>query len=199
MYQFIFTALLLALLSACTTLPSRSSSEQSQTPLPASWQLQGKLASSGLGAAVFNWQQQQADSVITISAPLGAGAARISYQDGQLLVRSGEHQLRNADARQWLRANGLTVPLDALAFWVQGIPAAGMPYRQAKGADSFAQAGWKITVRKWQTQDCARLPSRLKVENGEGATIKLGGLRWRWQADARPSLFGSAQKGACDV
>jgi outer membrane lipoprotein LolB len=198
-YQAFFSVLLLALLSACSSLPSQPLNEQRQSALPSQWQLQGKLASKGLGAAVFNWQQQGRDSVITISAPLGAGAARIRYQDGRLSVQSGEQQLQNAEARQWLQANGLTVPLDALAAWVQGLPAAGMPFHRVPEADVFTQAGWKITVRKWQSQQCARLPSRLKVENGAGATLKLGGLRWRWQTESAPSLFKPQQTKACDV
>lgn len=188
------------LLAACTTLGVKPQNPTSQSQLPEQWSLQGKLASKGLGAAVFRWQQNGGDSEIAISAPLGAGAAKISYVGGQLTVRAGDQALQHQAAQYWLQANGLAVPLDALALWVQGLPHYRLPAGK-QDANRFVQAGWSVAVRKWQTVNCIELPNRMRVEKGD-AVLKLGGMRWKLQTDTAPTgptLFNKPAASECNA
>lgn len=194
-------SILLLLLSstACVSLGLQQGAGAEKSPLPNSWQLRGKLASRGMGAASFTWQQTGKNNIISISAPLGAGAARIEYIKGQISVNTGSEQLSHDDAVRWLQLQGLAVPFDALAWWVQGLPVPRLARQRSTDGRSFEQAGWKVTVRKLVTVDCRQLPSRLHIENGE-TLLKLGGLKWQWRelgTEEGPTLFGGQQLAEC--
>ena len=165
-----------------------------ESALPEQWRLQGKLATSGLGAANFSWQQNADDLTIAIHAPLGAGAAKVKLQEGKLSVVTSEGDYADQEARAWLAANGLAVPLEALALWIQGLPYRHLPTQSVATkpnyVKAFKQAGWVVTVKRQRQQQCLNLPDRMEIQQGE-LRLKFGGMRWEWQqvATSGPKLF----------
>lgn len=194
MKRFFYLLPSLLLLAGCASLGGNQPVPNKVSSLPSAWNLQGKLASQGVGAANFNWVQVGKDSEIRIHAPLGAGAARVVVKGGQLQVDTGDKQYSHDEAWQWLSANGLGVPYQALPYWIQGLPYKKMNYRRL--ADNvFEQAGWRITLRKLGSTHCRVLPERMVIENGE-VRLKFGGMRWQWETSANssaPSLFNKAE------
>lgn len=187
---------LLLLLSACATTSLRSSVEPARQALQ-HWQLQGKVATQGLGAAVLGWQQSPTKSEIVITAPLGVRAANIKYSSAGLLIESDGRQVPTAEVAAWRRQLGFTAPFMALSAWIQGQPDHKAPY-QRLSADRFEQYGWVVTVKKWQTVACQRLPSRLQI-NGPDNVIKFGGLRWTLPRPVQaPSLFSNHAAMECE-
>lgn len=185
--------------AGCANLGVRPGAAAEKSALPSSWQLRGKLASRGMGAAGFTWQQTRRDSTISISAPLGAGAARIKYVANRIAVNTGKVQLGHEDAVQWLQLQGLAVPFDALAWWVQGLPVPRLPRQWSGDGRSFVQAGWTVTLRKLVMVDCLKLPSRLTIGKGD-TLLKLGGLQWQWRklnTATGPSLFSNNSAQEC--
>lgn len=197
MFRYLGLLLALVFLSACASLKPQADSNLRHTPLPAQWQLQGKIASQGIGAAIFYWHQQGADVELKINGPLGTGAARIVRRDGRLSVTTPEQTLDHQQAQLWLLQRGLALPFEAISAWLQGRPHAELAWRWIKAPHVFEQAGWQVTIRKWQSQRCLRLPSSLKLE-ADGLLLKMAGLRWSWQESAMPSLFSVAKSDACD-
>ena len=76
---------------------------------------------------------------------------------------------------------GTDVPLAALRYWVLGTPAPGLPFNETAGANGlprvFEQAGWQVSVDRWQAVSGNWLPVRMTAEQGE-ARIKLAVSRW---------------------
>jgi|GEM_PF-2255667 len=193
-----------ALLAGCATVGPKplQNSAYPESALPAQWQLEGKLASTGLGAANFTWQQQGSDLFIAIHAPLGAGAARIRLVDGKLAVSSGDGDYGDQAAREWLALNGLAVPYQALPYWVQGLPHPDLSITpvatKTSYVKSFEQAGWQITVKRRRAVACVNLPERMEIRRAE-VRLKFGGMRWQWQRPAErggPQLFSKPQVAA---
>lgn len=186
------------LMAGCSTMARVPTAQQGIEVLPSPWTLTGKMATKGLGAAVFRWQQDGSDTVIHISGPLGAGAAKVAYMQGELSVQTGEQTLQQQDAEYWLYLNGLSVPFDALAYWVQGLPF-GSRGLVMNDAGRFSQAGWDLEVRGWQWEQCHHLPSKMRVSQGD-ITLKLGAMRWQLPESqvGGPSLFSSIDDNSCE-
>lgn len=188
-------ALLLAgLLAGCATvggpnMTGDAGKPSSTSELPKRWQLAGKMASSGLGAANFTWQQQGSDIEIAIHAPLGMGAARLAVKSGKFYVETSEGVYQDREAREWMRHYDLEVPYQAMPYWMQGL---AYPRLAVSRVDekSFQQAGWIITVKRKSSVNCVTLPERLMIQNGE-IRLKFGGMRWDWQnqQSSVPKLF----------
>ena len=183
------------LLSGCATAFVQQA-EQSSQPLLERWQLKGKVATQGLGAALIEWMQTSQRSNIRISGPLGIGTAKLAYSADGLVIESDGQAISPSDVVVWRELYGFTAPFDALGAWVQGQPYSGASFKRIAD-DVFIQYGWQVEVRKWQTIGCYSLPSRLSMTDGNN-TIKLGGLKWQVAApEVNPSLFVSQQPMEC--
>ncbi|MBZ4201092.1 MAG: lipoprotein insertase outer membrane protein LolB [Methylotenera sp.] len=192
---------LLAMLAACSTLPS-SSSKQTQQPSPAStllqqqqqsrlariqqFSLQGRLGvqADGKGySATVLWQHSDSLDDIRLYSPLGSQLARIqknvqgiNLEDAQGRVISGK------DAESLTQAVlGWRLPLNGLADWVLSRPAnatmASQTWDEAGLNNSLNEANWVMSYQGYQSTHGQMLPHKIALKN-QRVQLKLIVEKW---------------------
>jgi outer membrane lipoprotein LolB len=191
-------------LAGCAPLVTRTTGTAAPTP---SWaerrdQLQGltgfalrgrvavAAGEQGFNAAL-RWQQAGDRAEIALDGPFGIGGLRVAVNGPALALTTGRGQrLDGAAARGELeRELGFELPLDALRYWLLGVPSPGQPAeeRLEDGMPRLAglsQDGWRIEYPDYvQTADGDR-PRRLTATRG-AARLRLVVESWR-AADTEP-------------
>jgi outer membrane lipoprotein LolB len=169
-------------LSACQTVsvpPAPITAWHVRRPLLQSldrFRLTGRVAVA-VGDQGFNanilWVQHGTRTRMTLSGPLGAGAAQVSDDDGHLaVITSRGRHLGNAAARAVLeRQLGFDPPLASLRYWVLGVPDPVLPAHvsidKAQRLASLRQAGWSILYHAYQPVGADWLPRLLTVRRAD--------------------------------
>ena len=172
-------------LSACQTVPvppAPVTAWQVRRPLLQSlgrFRLTGRVAVA-VGQRGFNadilWVQHGTRTRMTLSGPLGAGAAEVSDNDGHLaVITSRGRHLGNAAARAVLqRQLGFDPPLASLRYWILGVPDPALPAHvavdKAQQLTSLRQAGWSVLYHAYQPVGADWLPRLLTVRR---ANVRL--------------------------
>ena len=139
------------------------------------WALSGKLgvrSTTESGSLYVHWLQKDVQYDIQLSGPLGQGGGSISGSpDGVILHADGREQ-RAASAEELVhRAFGWQLPMQALTYWVRGLPAPELTNREAIERDaqglliSQAQDGWVLEYSQYKLVQGHALPGRLKAES----------------------------------
>jgi len=115
--------------------------------------LNGRVAvsngSDGLSAGI-RWQQNDDQSVIDLTAPLGFGAAHIQQTDDLLRVTTSKGVTLDSDAAgEELRTTlGFDPPLKSLRYWILGASDPGSVAQESVDASQrlahLEQEGWSI-------------------------------------------------------
>ena len=182
----LLTALILAMLTGCATMPSR-------TPMrdPAelrNWQAAGRIAVAGGevgGSGSFLWEQHGDVATVRIHGPLGVGSLLLTVSGGDLRVETGDGQSYAAqEAQAELEAKlGAPLPTGDLRYWLLGLAAPGdhawvRPFVEADDAATLLQEAWRIDYRRFKVVDGVRLPGKLTAVSG-GATVRILIDRWK--------------------
>lgn len=142
------------------------------------WTAIGKLAlrSENMSeTAALEWRQTGREARIQLSGPLGVGATRI-YSDGQVLdIRRGDERrmIDISTPRAIERNTGWDLPLQALPYWLRGLPAPGtdvksMRFYPATGlVQQLRQSGWRVDYQDYRRFHNLSLPTRMSIEKGE--------------------------------
>ena len=177
----IAAGLLSLLLSACTQIPQRPTTEWTPSALSA-WELQGRIAvragEDGWHASL-KWRQNGANYQADLSGPLGQGALRLRGDDAGVTLESanGERdQSTDADALL-ARHTGWNLPVSGMRYWVLGLEAPGSAAHWERDANGrpqrLLQDGWVIRYTDFQeTPDMGQLPRRIEMER-EGLHARL--------------------------
>ncbi len=137
------------------------------------WEVRGKVAyrlPDDAGSANLNWRQRDQQSRLRLAGPLGVGSTEIANEGALLRVqRDGIERLYPADAAPWLPGEALLpIPVNAIQYWLRGIPAPSAPVDALVLEDalarSFSQNGWLIKVDEYDTKQGLKLPSRLSLK-----------------------------------
>lgn len=166
------------------------------------WRLSARAASAddifGFSGDV-TWQQRGNTFDISGSGPLGIGGFRAKGTPDRVLLQTPEGtQVSNNPARDMQNQLGWRIPLEALRYWVLGLPWSpdGSNNSSQANLDSrfeaefdpagrllrLQQAGWTITYQRYAMQDFLGidLPVRLLVEDpNDDYNIKM--LIEQWQ------------------
>ena len=184
------TAMLLASCAAPRLKPDSSllaAQAQRERELSAHsrWSLAARLAISGPqdgGSGSLAWAQDGSEYRFAVSAPVTGKTWTLSG-DGERAELSGLHAepVAGDDAATLLqRELGWNVPVLELASWVRGLRAAGparIVFRKDGLPAEFAQAGWKIEYRDYDTSVEPALPRRIFASNGV-YKVRLAVQRW---------------------
>lgn len=150
------------------------------------WRMSGRVAVAvrGEGASGnLEWHESGGVSDLRISGPFGAGALRVTLGPQGMRLEDGEGTWLEGEQAERLLAErlGAEVPLAALRHWVLGAPAPGVPFAGLPGSHGgspgFNQAGWQVSVDRWQPAPGNVLPARLTLER-DGTRIRLAVTRW---------------------
>jgi outer membrane lipoprotein LolB len=188
-------------LSACVT-----TSRVPQAPLTAeqqraalqgqgSFTLNGRVAMSagtqGFPPAGISWRQNKESSQVRLSGPLGTAAMLLHYDAGQLRIETGRGEvLEGAAATAALTQQlGFAPPLDALRYWILGLPALGEEiFAQALDNDGrllqLTQRAWQVSYEDYRAQTTrhgmVQMPRRITATR-DGLRLKLVIDRWRME------------------
>lgn len=179
--------ILIASLSACTTIQLEPLPEGMTDQPPADWQdrstklrrfdhwqLSGKLAvrqPSDSGTAIINYwiQEGEAYDLGLSSSFLGMGSTNLKGVPGfiELTLSNGE-TYRSGDPDALMKAaTGWQLPMESLTWWIRGLPAPDGDFRllfdDRGGLAMIRQAGWEIRYDRWHELqgDVPSLPARI--------------------------------------
>jgi outer membrane lipoprotein LolB len=176
--------LIMLLLAGCSGLDQRepaSTSWQTHSEhlkLLQQWTANGKMAvrtANASESASLIWQQDNQNTYVQLSGPLGIGATTI-HSDGQKLEihQGAEHRtidISNPDAI--VLNTGWDLPLQALSYWLKGIPAPASKVQrleldpQTELLQSLWQNDWEVNYQRYEQFQGFTLPVRLQIQRGE--------------------------------
>lgn len=181
MMRLSLLALLIVTLSGCQLLrPAQDAS----SVFPASvhdmsqWQLKGRFgyrAGNDGGSASMHWQQQQDNGNIHFSGPLGFGSAEIQWRPDYAALTNGKGTVEANDTASlaW-RLTGLWLPVEALQYWVRGLP---FPESDINGSADFntqgqlsslQQLGWQLDFERYESvSDGIVLPHKIRATQND--------------------------------
>jgi outer membrane lipoprotein LolB len=187
--------ILLALVSACSTMPSpggddgrngRYQARIQQLKSQDSWEMEGRLAvNDGRdgGSGRFKWVQQPGSTHMDFHGALGRGAWRLDADGhGATLEFANGEVARSGSINQLAKKQlGWQIPVNALEWWVRGIEApGGSPLREIDEHGALLklhQFGWKIEYERYNDSDKFMLPYRMTARR-QDQTVKLAVRRW---------------------
>lgn len=195
--SIVVLGLALLLLAGCSVAPprpqpadSQQAWQQHQQKLTAlnNWRLTGRLGiqSGHEGWHVsLDWQQNNGDYTIRITAPLGQGSLLLQGDATSVLLQTSEGETVSAeDPGQLLYQEfGWKVPVASLRYWVLGLPAPG---ESVEALDEYGrlshlqQAGWEIEFLDYEVQHGVELPGRVFVSNHQ-AKVRLVINEWQFR------------------
>ena len=162
--------------SACSLQPEPASpaiswqEHRQQVAALQQWQLSGKLGYRGPekgGSAKLNWTQDEDHYQLLFSGPLGMGSAEIVGNSKTVEMAQGDAVYRAAPEYLAVRLTGLPIPVDALGWWVRGLPSPNQPKVTdlATGADGlasgFSQGGWQLSFSRYRMTQGGMLPGKI--------------------------------------
>ncbi len=139
--------------------------------------LNGRVALSAPGAGVnasLRWQQEGDVSRLSLDGPLGVGGAEVELHGDRLDLRTsrGEHLTGDAARAELERRIGFPLPLQALRYWVRGVPQPGVAADEVldeahQRLKRLVQDGWEIDYAAWLESAAGSLPRRLAVRRDD--------------------------------
>jgi outer membrane lipoprotein LolB len=178
-----------ALLGACvpTGLERVAPALAPPTPL-AAFDVSGRLSArhgSEAVAASFRWSHANEGDELELASPLGQTVARLSGDASQVRLQAADGRVSTASDWASLTEQGLgwPLPVQGLAYWIQGISRPGAPFTVEAGDDGrtavLRQEGWIIVYLDYtQTADAGWRPSRLMLTYPE-VELRIAIDRWQ--------------------
>lgn len=176
------------LLCACT--PALVERATPATPIAArpAFELTGRLSArhgSDALSANFHWTHERERDDLDLSSPLGQTIARLSGDASGVRLQTPDGRIETASdwASLTTRALGWPLPVEGLAFWIQGVPRAGAPAAVEPGQDgmpaSLRQDGWSIVYLAFERDgDGTSRPQRLTLDYPE-VELRIAVDSWR--------------------
>lgn len=121
-------------------------------------------------AASFRWRHAGESDELELASPLGQTVALLSGDSAQVRLQAADGRVSTASDWTALTEQGFgwPLPVQGLAFWIQGTSRPGAPFSVEAGEDGrvavLRQDGWTIVFPAYtQTAAGAWLPSRLTL------------------------------------
>jgi outer membrane lipoprotein LolB len=176
-------------LTACAGLPpERPVSTVIFPPTRASFEAAGRLSvRHGADAltANFRWRHDGDRDELDLVSPLGQTVARLSGGRGGVELRTADGRI--ATGADWAalttRSLDWSLPVDGLAFWIQGAPRPGAPFESELSPDGtpsvMRQDGWTIVYQSF-APDAAGVarPTRMMLSY-PGIELRLAVDSWQ--------------------
>lgn len=191
-------SLALLLLAGCAGLPetpqdsaavqSAWTSRQQQLGSVQGFEANGRVAVKGGGlSGALRWEQEGEAFKLRIAGPFGAGALSMQGTPTQVAIKGKDIDLVTDNPQQVLsERTGWRLPLDALRWWVLGLPAP-LPAAEASitldaegRALQMRQGDWLLSYSDYHRdpESAPALPGRIEAVQGEWmATVVLEAIR----------------------
>jgi outer membrane lipoprotein LolB len=163
-----------AMLAACAPAAlERPTDFGSASVAQASFEISGRLSARHGDEALtanFHWRHASGRDELDLASPLGQALASLSGDAANVSLRTADGRV--AGATDWSaltsQSLGWPLPVEGLAFWIQGVPRPGSRSDIETGADGgisvLRQDGWAIVYLAFaQTPTGERRPSRMTL------------------------------------
>jgi len=150
------------------------------------WGLAGRAAvntPTDSGTVSVDWDQRGENYDLQLRAPWGAGTVRLQGGPEQVRLRTSNGvEDSAAEPGELLRRHtGLDLPVQALRYWLLGLPEPGVPAEprvDARGLLSeLRQNGWHIQYRRYADIAGLALPTTVFMR-GDGLELRVVVQRW---------------------
>lgn len=139
------------------------------------WDLRARMgyrSTQESGSATLDWTQRRDEGQIRFSGPMGLGGARLDWDPRQATLDTGREQVTaTTPAELAWRLTGLWLPVDALHYWVRGLPwpdARGQARHDDDGRlKELQQLGWVLRFDRYETVAGLALPHRIRATHGD--------------------------------
>ena len=159
------------------------------------WDLRGRIAvrteEDGFNAN-FAWRQWGGNYHIHLSGPFGVAALTLAGNaEGVALRSDGKTAFHRGDAGALLlRQTGVRLPIDALRYWVRGIPQPGekaeVSLDRRGRPKELKQSGWRVGYQRYVRERGVELPAKMVVENRR-VRVRLVIDRWILSSVSAPA------------
>jgi outer membrane lipoprotein LolB len=146
-------------LAACAGLtPEKSAPTVAFPPPSLSFEATGRLSvrhRADALTATFRWQHDADRDDLDLASPLGQTIARLSGGRDGVALRTADGRVATAPDWTALTAQSLdwSLPVDGLAYWIQGAPRPGSSFAVEPAADGtprmLRQDGWTILYQSF--------------------------------------------------
>lgn len=165
----------LQVLAGCAaTLPTRDASPIKFGDTRAAYDIAGRLSARHGADAVtanFHWHHAGGRDEVDLASPLGQTLARLVGDANGVELKTPDGKAQIANDWQTLTSRGLgwALPVEGMAFWIQGAPRKDFPF-SAEAGDSglpgvLRQDGWTITYQAFAVDAFgATRPARMMLE-----------------------------------
>jgi outer membrane lipoprotein LolB len=120
------------------------------------------------------WEQRHRQTRLRLSGPVGLNSTTIISDGQRLELQRGDEPARSWDisSTDAIAANtGWDLPLQALPYWIKGLPAPAGEVEnlllQQDQAQGFTQDGWQVEYQEYRQFGELALPTRLLISRGE--------------------------------
>lgn len=183
---------LIAGLAACESTPLRTVDgedwlrHQQQVAAQERWLMQGRVAiryAEEGGQGLLHWRQQDESYDLRFYDALNRLQLHIEGNGNGVKLHARNGDVREASNAESLMQDylGWAVPVDALRYWVRGLPEPSMEIRESQMSNSrltqLAQGDWQIQYQRYEEVEGIWLPDLLKI-NAPDLIIKLVVEKW---------------------
>jgi outer membrane lipoprotein LolB len=178
-----------AMLGACVPAPlERAALEVAPPAARAAFDVAGRMSvrhGSAALSASFRWTHANERDELELASPLGQTVALLSGDASQVRLQSADGRVSTADGWGALTEQGLgwPLPVQGLAFWIQGSQRPGAPFSVEAGDDGrvalLRQDGWTILYQAYaEAADATWRPSRLTLTYPD-VELRIAIDRWQ--------------------
>ncbi len=180
--QFATIMALAIMIAGCATQPDQAPMQRNwearleQLQSLNDWRADGKLAlrnDQQSESASISWKQNKKNTQLDLNGPLGLGATTI-HSDGKTLEVTGAEGTKRYDISSpeaIIVETGWDLPLQALQYWLLGIPAPAWETREIEVEAGLLkrlhQSGWSITYQNYGKFGQHELPTKLLIERAD--------------------------------
>ena len=177
------------LLCACApALVERPAAPGALAAQATTFELAGRLSARRGNDALtanFRWMHEPQRDEFDLSSPLGQTIARLSGDASGVRLQTPDGRVETASdwAALTTRALGWPLPVEGLAFWIQGMPRDGVPAAVERASDgmpaSLRQDGWSVVYQAFErSSDGVSRPQRLTLDYAE-VELRIAIDSWR--------------------
>lgn len=151
------------------------------------WGLQGRISlddGDQGGSGKLQWDVKSGSSELDFHGAMGRGAWRLQVgAEGALLMMADGTEQTAASVNELVQESmGWPIPVNALQWWVRGLPAPGVIENEQIGPGglltSLHQFGWNVDFTRYDSVGDMELPVRLNATR-DNYRVKLAISRWR--------------------
>ena len=180
---------LAALFDGCAPVALELTSGLGAPPAPqASFDIAGRLSARHGDDALtanFRWRHASGRDELELASPLGQMVASLSGDASNVRLQTADGRVSTASDWSALTAQGLgwPLPVDGLAFWIQGTPRPGSAFGTETGEEGrvalLRQDGWTIVYHAY-TQAAAAdwRPTRMTLSYPD-VELRIAVDNWR--------------------